>query len=175
MDLNLKTITPDTKAQKHKLCKSGNTKANATATSISQLFRRNKAATFSEQRTGTSLITTDSLCSAVASVSFFHQPTDRATDRNHQLSETAQENTSNQSASYKSEIAQKNNQANKCTLPNYHLSPPFTIYVQMGLFHHTLHCPFPKTFGGLLSRQERRSRGVSARAFSSGAIVTSTV
>ena len=45
MNLNPKTLTPDTKTQKHKLCKSGNKKSNTSAIFISQLCR-NTAATF---------------------------------------------------------------------------------------------------------------------------------
>jgi len=36
MNLNPKTLTPDTNTQKHKLCKSGNKKSNTSAIFISQ-------------------------------------------------------------------------------------------------------------------------------------------
>ena len=98
--------------------------------------------------------------------------TSRATGHNHQL-ETARGNTSNQAhlANYQ-EWRKRTIKHLKCILQNYHI--PLKIYAHSGSVRRTLYCPFPQTFGGP-SRQERRSRGVSARALSSGAVVTSSV
>jgi len=89
----------------------------------------------------------------------------RATGHNHQLSETARENTSNQA--YLANGTKEQSSNRKCILQNYHILLPSKIYahsasVRSTLLCRSLYCPFPKTFGTFSLGQERRSRGVSA-------------
>ena len=75
----------------------------------------------------------------------------RATGHNHQLSETARENTSNQA--YLANGTKEQSSNRKCILQNYHILLPSKIYahsasVRSTLLCRSLYCPFPKTFGG---------------------------